>query len=170
MLSILSLAFPSLFAGPIGLLLAAVFSEKLLAYVSIGLVSSIKFLLAVIVAMGTPGFGFWDIMISAGGGALLGAVVFAYFGAQIRNWLCSRFKIGKPVSYARRRRIYGIWKRYGLPGVAFLAPIISPMVSIGIAISFQEKPNKILAYMAVSILGWTTLLAFFKELVMQWVQ
>lgn len=147
------------------LVLFALSAEKLAAYLSIGLVSSIKFMIAVIVAIGTPDFTFWDILISAGGGALLGAVVFTFFGTQIRAWVRKRFRIGKPMSFARRRQIYRVWKRFGLPGVAFLAPILSPMVSIGIALSFQEPPRRILFFITVSILSWTILLATFRAMV-----
>lgn len=150
-----------------GFLLVAFSAEKVAKYISIGLVSSIKFMIAVILAIGTPNFTFWDILISAGGGAILGAVVFTFFGAQIRAFVRKRFNIGRPMSFARRRQIYRVWKRFGLPGVAFLAPILSPMVSIGIALSFQERPQRILLFITASILGWTILLATFKTVVIQ---
>lgn len=137
-------------------------------YFSVALVSSVKFFWGVIMALLKPGFGFWEILISAGGGAWLGALVFTYFGTEIRKLILSRFKPSS-VSFARRRQMYIFWKKYGLLGVTLLIPLISPMVSIGIAVSFQEKPRRILAYMTVAIFVYTALMAIFKEAVLQWV-
>ncbi|MDX2283021.1 MAG: hypothetical protein NW241_02620 [Bacteroidia bacterium] len=138
-------------------------TEEIGAYVSVALISSVKFLIAVIVALGNQDFGFWDIIISAGGGAILGSVVYTYFGTEIRKWVQRTFRRSKPMSITRRRFIVKVWRRWGLFGVAFLAPIISPMASIGIAVSFQEPPRRILLYMTVSILAWSVLLAAFRE-------
>ncbi|MEZ4828412.1 MAG: hypothetical protein R3C61_19290 [Bacteroidia bacterium] len=135
-------------------------------YISVFLVASVKFAVAALIAMGNPRFDFWEIILTAGGGAIAGSVIFVYFGTQIKRWVKNNFKRSTPTSFARRRQIYKIWKRYGLPGVAFLAPIISPMISIGIAVSFGEKPRKILAAMTISILGWSTVMATFKEVIL----
>ncbi|RMG75314.1 MAG: hypothetical protein D6722_01310, partial [Bacteroidetes bacterium] len=94
------LAFFSLANHPAAFLALAFSWDKLAKYASIGLVASVKFVIGVVVAIGTPGFTFWDILISAAGGAWLGAIVFIFFGAQIRRWLKKRFNIGKPMSFA----------------------------------------------------------------------
>lgn len=143
--------------------------SKISVYVSIALVSSVKFLVGVILAIGKPGFGFWDIMISAAGGAILGAVIFTFFGNQINKWLRQRFNYGANRSFARKRQIYMLWRKYGLLGVSALAPILSPMASIGIALSFQERPGRILTYVVGSILFWTTVLGLSKELVLTYI-
>lgn len=149
------------------ILLSSLSAGKAGAYLSIALVSSVKYLVAVLIALGNPGFGFWDIMISAGGGAILGSVIFAYFGAEIRSWAKRYIKPKKQASFARRRRIYQIWHRYGLLGVVAIAPVISPMVSISIALSFGERPRRILLYMISGLLIYTSLLALSKELILR---
>ncbi|MDX2247083.1 MAG: hypothetical protein SF052_09925 [Bacteroidia bacterium] len=150
----------------ISLLILDLNFEMIGMYLSVFLIASIKFAVAALIAMGNPHFSFWEIILTAGGGAIAGSVIFVYFGTQIKRWVKANFKRSTPTSFARRRQIYKIWKRYGLPGVAFLAPLISPMVSIGIAVSFGEKPRKILLAMCISIIGWSVILATFKEVIL----
>ena len=145
----------------LGILLLEATTRKLISYVTVALLSSVKFTVGVGVAL-AKNYGFWEIIIFAGGGAWLGSVIITYFGNQIRKWLERQFN-SKPKSFAYRRRIYKLWKRYGLTGVAFLAPILSPPVSIGIAVSFHEKPTKIILYMTISLLFWVLLFASMKE-------
>ncbi|MDX1906168.1 MAG: hypothetical protein SF053_03980 [Bacteroidia bacterium] len=140
--------------------------DKLLAYVAIASVAAVKFLVAILIAIAKPEFAFWEIMLSAGGGALVGNVVYTYFGTGIRNLLGRYLPKKKSMPFARRRKIFVLWKRYGLLGIAFMAPLISPMASIGIALSFQENPGRILKYMTISILGWTVVLSAFKQIVL----
>lgn len=146
--------------------LMGISAGKLSLYISIALVSSVKFLVGVILAIGKPDFGFWDIMIAAGGGAIVGAIIFTFFGNQINKWLKQKFNYGANRSFARKRQIYMLWRKYGLFGVALLAPVLSPMASIGIALSFQERPRRILLYVVGSIIFWTTVLGLSKELVL----
>ncbi|MCB0656836.1 MAG: hypothetical protein KDC57_11905, partial [Saprospiraceae bacterium] len=103
----------------------------------------------------------------AGGGAWLGALVFTYFGTEIRKLIQKRFKFD-PMSFSRRRKMYLFWKRYGLLGTTILIPLFSPMISIGIAVSFQEKPGRIMRYMTVAIFLYTLIFAVFKEAVVKW--
>ncbi|WNJ20914.1 hypothetical protein [Pontibacter sp. G13] len=140
-------------------------------FISIFLFSSVKFFLGVVAALALPGFDFWELILAAGGGAWVGSVVMIYFGASIRAWSKKYIKLRKkPMSFARRRQIYKIWHRYGLTGVVFLIPLISPMIAIGIALSFQEKPRRILSYITVSIFAWTAIFGLFKEVVLDLVQ
>ena len=145
----------------LGILFLEAATHKLISYLTVALLSSVKFTLGMGVAL-AKNYGFWEIVLVAGGGAWLGSVIITYFGNQIRKWLEKQFN-SKPKSFAYRRKIYKFWKRYGLAGVALVAPIISPPVSIGIAISFHEKPAKIILYMTLSIAFWTFLLASMKE-------
>ncbi|MCB0838700.1 MAG: hypothetical protein KDE26_01550 [Bacteroidetes bacterium] len=139
-------------------------------YISVFLVSSVKFAVAVLVALGNPKFNWVEIVLTAGGGAIFGSYIFLYFGERISKWVRENFKRSKPMSFANRRRILKIWKRYGLAGVAFLAPVLSPMISVGIAVSFQEKPRKILFAMIISILAWTMFAATFREVLLSFMK
>lgn len=134
---------------------------------SLFLLAFVKFALAAFAAMPNPDLSFWDIIVSVGGGALLSVVVYTYFGKALNRWVKQIFKRKKPSSFKRRRQIYSFWKKYGLVGTAFLAPVLSPMISVGIAVSFQENPRKIMLYVGLSIIFWTFVFAFFREGVLQ---
>lgn len=155
-----------LHSGEIILLMLEAPFDMLWMYLSVFLIATIKFAVAALIAMGNPKFNFFEIILTAGGGAIAGSYIFVYFGKRIEKWIRENFTRSKPMSFANRRKIYKIWHRYGLPGVAFLAPFISPMVSIGVAVAFQEKPRRILIAITTSILLWSIVLASFKEIIL----
>ncbi|TAE47587.1 MAG: hypothetical protein EAZ89_17450 [Bacteroidetes bacterium] len=150
--------------GEILPLFAMISPEKWGMYLSVALVASVKFLFGVLAGLALPGFTLWDILFSAGGGAFLGSVAFTFFGVEIQKLYERYFPRKKPASFARRRKLYVFWKRYGLLGVSVMIPVFSPMVSIAIAIAFRERPGKILLYITASIIVWSVLLFSFKEL------
>ncbi len=133
---------------------------------AIFLTAMVKFSIAALVAMANPRYSFFDVLWTAGGGALLGTYIFTYFGAQIKAWVGRKFPRRRRMSFRNRRRIYRIWYRYGLLGVAMLSPLISPMISIGVAYSFQEKPRRILLYVGGFIVFWSLIFASFREFIL----
>ncbi|MEL6252420.1 MAG: hypothetical protein AAFR87_10460 [Bacteroidota bacterium] len=149
------------------ILLDAGFSEKLPKLIGLFGAAFVKFALAALAAIPQTDLTFWDILVSVGGGALLSVVVYTYFGGVIRAWIQKLFKRSKPVSFKRRRRTIRFWKRYGLLGTAALAPILSPMISVAIAVAFKENPRRIIIHVGISIIIWTIIFAFFREGVLQ---
>ncbi|SDD78146.1 Putative small multi-drug export protein [Paenibacillus sp. UNCCL117] len=60
----------------------------------------------------------------------------------------------------KRRRARGIWERYGIPGLALLAPaIVGTDIAALLALSFGSKPRWVLLWMTVSLALWTIALA-----------
>ncbi len=117
-----------------------------------------------VVAALVKDFSYLEIQLTAGLGAIVGTWVFAYFGHEIRKWMEKKLNLRKKgKSIARARRIYRIWRRWGLVGIVALAPLISPQGSIGIAVSFKERPRKIAIYLTISIFLWTTIFMLLKE-------
>ncbi|MEM6806848.1 MAG: hypothetical protein AAF696_35935, partial [Bacteroidota bacterium] len=116
------------------------FVEKLPELAALFGLSFVKFAIAALGAITQDHLNFFDILISVGGGALISVVVYTYFGGAIRAWIKKTFKRNKSVSFKKRRRTYMFWKRYGLLGTAALAPILSPMLSVAVAVAFKEKP------------------------------
>jgi len=127
----------------------------------------VKFAIAAFAAMPNPDLSFWDIMISVGGGGLSSVVFYTYFGKAINKWIKKLVNRQKPTSFKRRRQTFTFWKKYGLVGVAFLAPVLSPMISVGVAVSFQEQPKRIILFVGISIIFWTIIFAFFRVGVLQ---
>ncbi len=135
-------------------------------YVGVVLLASVKYFFGVITAL-LKGFGLAEVIVTAGGGGFGGAIVYTYFGTGLRNWFERTFRFKRRQrSFSQRKRIVKIWRRYGLLGVCLLIPILSPQVSIGVAIAFREKPRRILLYVAGSIMFWILVFYFLKETVL----
>ena len=138
--------------------------QQFLVYLGVFSLAFAKFALGVVAAL-AKGFTFWETQLTAGLGAVAGSWVFAYFGHEIRLWIEKKFKL-KTSGGSKSPRLRRIWNRYGLGGVVALAPIISPQASIGIAVSFKEKPRRIAIYMTISVIVWTVLMALLKDTVL----
>ncbi|TGE14859.1 hypothetical protein E5J99_14445 [Hymenobacter elongatus] len=62
---------------------------------------------------------------------------------------------GKPLFSKRSRRIVGIFRRFGMPGIAFLTPILfSPIGGTVIATQLHVPRLRILLHMLWSALFW----------------
>lgn len=135
-------------------------------YVGLFFASFVKFGIAAAAAMANKSLNFVEILLTIGGGALVSVPFYTFFGDAIRRWFKKIFPKRKPASFAKRRRIYTIWKRYGLTGVAFLSPVISPMIAVGIAVAFQESPRRIITYVGTAVATWSFIFAFLRKWVL----
>lgn len=140
----------------------------MMIYASVFFLSMVKFLVALLTAAANPQFGYWEVVLPAGLGALASVFVYALFGTRLRIWFRQRFPRKKQMPFARRRQLYKLWHSYGLIGVSFLSIVLSPMLAVGIAVSFQEPPRRIILWNSISIIFWTFLFATFRELVVGW--
>lgn len=145
-------------------LLISISGGSMVVYASVFFLSMLKFLVALVTAAANPNFGFWEVVIPAGTGAIAGVMLFTFFGTELNRWFRGTFKRKTRMSFARRRKLYTIWKKYGLIGVSFLSIVISPMIAVGIAVSFQENPRKIILWNTISIIFWSFVFASFREL------
>ncbi len=125
-------------------------------YFSLFGLSAVKFLIGLITAVFT-GYSFWEIVGVVGGGAWVSSWFYTYFGVVLNNWFRRVWKRQKPMSFSRRRKIVRFWSKFGLPGISFLSIVLSPMLAIGVAVSFQERPLKIMLYMTIAISFWSVL-------------
>ncbi len=138
-------------------------------YIGLFATSFVKFFIAAIAAVADTTLSFWAYFATVGGGALVSVPVYTFFGEQIRRFFLRLFPSSPPDKekaiklLAKRKRRQRIWDRYGMAGVAFIAPFISPMISVGIAVSFNEKPWRIIMFMSISILLWTIVFFLLKE-------
>lgn len=107
-------------------------------------------------------FTFWESVLLATGGGMLGVVFFTYFGDGIKTvWgkFFPKKQSPKLVINSRRRMIVKIRQKYGLAGIAFLTPLILT-VPIGslIAGAFYKNKLQVFAYMFVAFTFWSFLL------------
>lgn len=138
----------------------------LIQYLTVAGLSALKFVPGAALAIGLQ-FNFFEQVLVTGIGGIAGTTLFTYFGDAIRQFfrrLRKRQRAAAPPkkpeheqpSLARK-----IWDRFGLVGCALLTPpFFSPPIGTAIAVSFGEKKEKIVLYMAVSMVLWAFLFAF----------
>lgn len=81
---------------------------------------------------------------------------FAFFGDFLRTKVVDRFFAKRKKFSDRNRKFVGIWKKYGLPGVAALTPVLlTPIGGTLLAISFGAPRNKLILYMFISASIWS---------------
>ncbi len=140
-------------------------------YVFLFFTSFVKFALAAITALAEPDINILEFFLTVGGGALVSVVFYTYFGEQFRRWFVKnvvRREAQEEIQNGQKKnnKITKIWDRYGLPGVAMLAPFLSPMVCVGVAVSFREDPRRIIFFNGMSIILWTIIFALLREQVL----
>jgi len=83
--------------------------------------------------------------------------LFSFFGHFMRTKILNRFMRNKKKFSEKNRRFVTIWKKYGLVGVAVLTPIIlTPIGGTVLAISFGAPRGKLILYMFISAVVWST--------------
>jgi len=84
--------------------------------------------------------------------AMLGA------GAPVRKWLLERLRIARPSPHFPWWR--NVWDRWGLPGLALLAPVtIGPYFAALAALALGQRPGRILLWIAIGGLAWSAAFA-----------
>lgn len=96
-------------------------------------------------------------IISTVAGTMTIVLLFAFAGDWIRERIINRFFPKRKRFSERNRKFVGIWKKYGVAGVAFLTPLIlTPIGGTLLAISFGSPREKLILYMLISASGWAT--------------
>lgn len=94
-------------------------------------------------------------------GMLLTVIIVSFTGPFLKKKIINRWFPVKKLFSKKNRKIIKVWNSYGLIGVAFLTPILlMPLGGTLIAISFGERPVKIILYMFISIIFWANVLTF----------
>lgn len=79
---------------------------------------------------------------------------------HVKAWMKRRKeKKGKEVSDKKGKRAAAIWKKYGLPGLTLVSPIlIGTHLGVVLAMSFGGTRKQITIWMTASILVWTVVM------------
>lgn len=102
------------------------------------------------VAAGAPA---WLAGLAAWLGYTAGGAVVLVAGAPLRSWLVGKLKI--PTERDPSKFIWRAWDRWGLAGLALLAPVtIGPQATAIIALAVGEKWPRILAAISFGVLPW----------------
>ncbi|WP_020531576.1 hypothetical protein [Flexithrix dorotheae] len=110
------------------------------------------------------GFSYFEMVIFNYSAALISALVSLYFAPNIVAFIRRLFKM-KPKPYnARWRKILVFWNKYGFYGVMVLSPILIS-IPLGAIISqrFKTPAPKILIYLSVMVLFWSSLAYFLAK-------
>lgn len=146
--------------------------EEILKALSVYFSSMIKFFFGPVGGK-AAGLHLITTMVVTVAGMMTTVVAFVYFGDFIRKHIIERFRKPKPEDEKVKSK-QGVFKRYGLAGVAFLTPImLTPIGGTLLAISVSTNRKKILLYMLISACAWSVILTFAVyfgyDAVMEWV-
>jgi hypothetical protein len=104
-------------------------------------------------AFGLPPLVVWLATLS---GSLLSVTVVAFAGDSVRAWIARR-RGGSVL--AGRGRLYRIWVRYGVIGWGLASPLVfAPPMGTAIGLALGAPRRRLLAWMAVGAVLWTTIL------------
>ena len=86
--------------------------------------------------------------------AIAGVTLVVALGARLRHLVYRSKRLAK-----RRERIERAWKRYGIPGVALQAPLLTgPLLASILAIALGAPPRSLLLWMLASVVLWGAVL------------
>lgn len=99
------------------------------------------------------------------GGAFIGSSMFTYLSERIFDWWNKRFPSKLKQHKIRKiRKIIKVKQKWGLSGIAFLAPVLlSYPGGCFIAVKFFKNPLKIILSMTLSASLWTAFFYFFFD-------
>lgn len=85
--------------------------------------------------------------------------LFTFFGNDLRKFF-KRFKKNPKTFTKRNRKFVKIWRRFGLKGVCLLTPLVLTPPGGGLLVNLLgTNKSKILKWMWISALGWSTILS-----------
>lgn len=138
--------------------------ERLHKYLILMLTCTVKYLVGMIYAK-ADGLNFYETLTFGALGGILGVIVFSYFGAFLRRYskgLRKYFQLKH--NYSRAKRLMTFWHKYGIIGMAFISPFVSPMIAVIVALAFREKPLNIIRYYCTALVLWTVIFSLIFEL------
>lgn len=132
-----------------------------LELISVLVASMFKFMVGVFLSMGYD-FYFWVGVPATVGGAMLGVFVFIFFGELLRSLLARFLRKRHPfqnLSIKRRRMIVRVKQRFGLPGIAFLTPMVLTVpVGTIVAVALGYRWYRIFVAMLISFSVWSLII------------
>ena len=103
------------------------------------------------VALGLSAFSSGAASIA---GAVVGVALVVALGGRMRDLIYRSRRLAR-----RRERIERVWRRYGLPGVALQAPLLTgPLLATLLALALGAPPRPLLLWMLASVVLWGAVL------------
>jgi len=128
-----------------------------LKYGTVIIGSMFKFIIGPITGVAS-GLAMWETFALTVVGMMTSVFIMSFLGQRARQLWIERLRRQKTPTRMftkANRRVVGIWRRFGLHGIAFCTPIfLSPIGGTIVAIAFGETPKRILPAMLVSAIFW----------------
>lgn len=133
-----------------------------LKYFTVFALSTLKFILGPSLGLAYK-LPLLSIILLTSLGMMFTVYLFTFFGATLRKVL-SGFTKKKKKFTKKNRQFVKLWNTYGLIGVCFLTPLILTPPGGAILVNLLEKnKKKIITWMWLSALGWSTLISLFLK-------
>lgn len=129
----------------------------LIAYILVFLLAAIPFfeIVGVIPIGVVAGLHAVPVTIIAFIGNMLTIVIVILLTDKIKDWLRKRKEQNPEKAKKREERATRIWKRYGLPGLALISPIlIGSHLGAVLAMGFGGTKKQIMSWMTISLFVW----------------
>jgi membrane protein DedA with SNARE-associated domain len=128
--------------------------EEILRAIPVYFSSMIKFIFGPVGGY-AAGLTLTTTILTTVAGMMTVVLGFTFFGDLLRDKIFHRFFSNRHPS-DRFKRFSGIWKKYGVAGVAILTPIIlTPIGGTLLAISLGTPKDKLIFYMFLSAAIWS---------------
>lgn len=104
----------------------------------------------------TIGLNLFTTIITTVASMMTVVLVLSFFGDVLRKKVFSSYYLKRKKFSERNRKLITVWRKYGLPGVAALTPLLlTPIGGTLLALSFGTPKNKLIFYMFVSASVWS---------------
>lgn len=129
--------------------------EEILRAIPVYLSCMLKFILGPVGGY-AAGLNLITTILTTVAGMMTVVFLFTFSGTWLKKNILARFIKKKKEPSKGSQRLAAIWKKYGLPGVALLTPIIlTPIGGTLLAISSGSPREKIVFYMFLSASFWS---------------
>lgn len=119
--------------------------------------SMLKFIIGPIAGY-SAGLTLVSTVLGTVAGTMTIVLLFTFFGDFMRDKVFNRFFSNRKKFSDRNRKFVGVWKKYGIAGVAALTPLLlTPIGGTLLAVSFGTPKDKLIIYMFISASVWALL-------------
>jgi hypothetical protein len=132
--------------------------ETILKYLSVYLISMIKVFFGPVTGI-VGDLSVLETALFTILGMMTSVVVILLIGSKGRTWLINKLGLEKRIANSSYRT-KKLWDNFGVQGIAFITPLISPILGAVIAHMFEASRRKIVKYMLVSAIFWGLTLSF----------
>ena len=98
------------------------------------------------------------IALASASGAIVGVLIASLVVEKLLAFVIQRLGVDI-VGFFKRRKIYGIWKKYGVVGLGLLAPLLTGSVlaiAIGVTSGISKKP--FIFWISIGVVLWSVIL------------